>query len=374
MKCWTKATNNLNAFLSLVRAGLWEDHFCLSLVGEIDFKEVYRLAEEQSVIGLVAAGLEYVKDRKVPTDDVLTFVGSTLLLEQRNNTMNEFAVWLIQRLREDGIYTLLVKGQGVAQYYERPLWRASGDIDLLLDEDNYVKAKKLLLPIAEHYDNEEIIAKHQALNIRGVEVELHGRLPFGLSRRVDKVVDLALENSLSDIRNSKVWRLNGVDINLPNVNDDIIVIFTHFLSHFFVEGVGLRQICDWCRLLWTYKDSIDINLLERRLHKAGLVSEWCSFASLAVNCLGMPVEAMPFYKDSRSYKGKAKLLLKRIIKTGNMGHNNDLSYRAKQSPFVSNVITFFRRFADFFEFSFIFPIDAPKFFVNYVFNRIRVLK
>lgn len=133
----------------------------------------------------------------------------------------------------------------------------------------------------------------------------------------------------------------------------------------------MRQICDWCRLLWTYKDSIDRDLLQRRLREAGIVSEWCAFASLAVNHLGMPEDAMPFYNDAHFYKVKVEQLLRRIIRTGNMGHNNDMNYRANHTPFVSNVITFFRRFADFFTLTFVFPKDAPRFFVKYVYNRIR---
>ena len=365
MRSWTK--NNQKAFLALVRAGLWEEDAQLSSFGDIDYKEVFRLAKEQTVVGLVAAGLEHVKDVKVPKDDVFAFVGNTLQLEQRNISMNEFAAWLIQCLKEKGIYTLLVKGQGVAQCYERPLWRASGDIDLLLDTENYEKAKKLLLPIADHFDEEEIVTKHHALSIRGVEVELHGRMSFGLSHRVDRVVDSVLENSLSDIRRSNVWRLNGIDINLPNVNDDIIIIFTHYLSHFFVEGVGLRQICDWCRILWTYKEPLNCELLNSRIRKMGLMSEWRVFAAIAVEKFGMSAEAMPFYK--KGYTRRADLTIKRIIKSGNFGHNNDLSYRVKYKGLKYKMVSLWRRFWDFFGLSFIFPIDAPKFFVTYVLTK-----
>ena len=60
------------------------------------------------------------------------------------------------------------------------------------------------------------------------------------------------------------------------------------------EGVGLRQVCDWCRLLWTYKDSLNYGLLEQRIKRAGLMSEWKAFGAYAVDYLGMPVEAIPF--------------------------------------------------------------------------------
>ena len=59
--------------------------------------------------------------------------------------------------------------------------------------------------------------------------------------------------------------------------------------------VGLRQFCDWCRLLWTYRRSINVGLLEARLNEMGLVSVWKAFGAFAVEYLGMPGEAMPLY-------------------------------------------------------------------------------
>jgi len=63
--------NNIQAFLELVRGGLWENEAHLSQYGVIDFDEVYRLAKEQSVVGLVAAGIEHVADVKLPQNSVL---------------------------------------------------------------------------------------------------------------------------------------------------------------------------------------------------------------------------------------------------------------------------------------------------------------
>ena len=77
-------------FLALVRAGLWEEDVQLGSYGEIDFKKVHQLAEKQSVVGLVAAGIEHVTDTRIPKDVVLSFVGQALQLEQRNKAMNRY--------------------------------------------------------------------------------------------------------------------------------------------------------------------------------------------------------------------------------------------------------------------------------------------
>ena len=65
--------------------------------GEIDFAEVLRLSEEQSVVGLVAAGIEHITDKKPQKKDVLQFIGRTVQLEQRNQTMNYFIGVLVDK-------------------------------------------------------------------------------------------------------------------------------------------------------------------------------------------------------------------------------------------------------------------------------------
>lgn len=362
-----KLTNNQYAFLELLRAGLWEKEAWLLPFKALNYETIIQLAEEQSVVGLVTAGLEQVNDVKVPQEVLLQIIGCTLQIEQQNQAMDDFLVKLIKKLDKEGVHTLLIKGQGVAQCYEKPLWRASGDIDLLLDGENYEKAKEVLIPIAEHVDVEEVFAKHQAINLNGFEVELHGRMPFYLSRKVDEVIDAVLNESLKE-NGSRIWKLEESDVYLPKTENDIVIVYTHLLFHFFVEGVGLRQICDWCRLLWSYRTELDLQLLESRIRKMGLVTEWRAFAALAVDYLGMPAESMPLY--STGYECRAERILTHILKCGNMGHNNDLSYRRKYNGLLSRIITLFRRACDFGKFTFIFPLDAPRFFVNYVVGKV----
>ena len=184
-----KLDNNQQAFFALVRAGLWETEVKLTQFDQIDFNQVHRLAEEQSVVGLVVAGIEHVIDIKVPQATALTFVGDALQLEQRNKVMNSYISKLMDELRKQDIYSILIKGQGIAQCYERPFWRAAGDIDLLLDNHNYEKAKQKLIPKAENVETEYSYFKHLGMSIDGWEVELHGTFQSRLSKRVDNVID-----------------------------------------------------------------------------------------------------------------------------------------------------------------------------------------
>lgn len=360
--------NNQRAFFELLRAGLWEKEVRLSPYNNIDYSVILNLAEEQSVVGLVATGLEHVSDVKVPQQWALQFAGQTIQLEQRNKAMNAFVAKLIGMLRNEDIYTLLVKGQGIAQCYERPLWRACGDVDLYLSKDNYEKAKELLLPIATNIEKEERRRLHLGMTVEGWVVELHGTMHTKLSRRMNRVAD-DVHSDLFYNGNVRSWNDNGVPVFLPSANNDVIIIFNHIINHFFLEGVGLRQICDWCRLMWTYRSDLDLRLLETRIRKMGLMTEWKAFYNLASRYLGMPDLGEGIMASDSRFDKKADRIMGYVLESGNFGHNRDVSYRAKNSAVVVNTITLWRRICDFAKFTRVFPVDAPKFLVQYLWNR-----
>ena len=324
-----KTQGSYPAFLSLLRVGLWEDEakVCFSTVASlqsrqkdlpttIDYDEILHHAQVQSVVGLVAAGAEKLTAYSLPLTEKLKFLGQCQLIEQRNTSMNRFIEDLISRLQQAGIAALLVKGQGLAQCYTRPWLRSCGDVDLFFDEKGYRKATDCLSPIASMMGKENPFNRHLATTIDGWSVELHGTLRGLLKRRLDKVVDEVQDDTFSNNR-VRVWHNGSAEVLLPAPDNDVIFVFAHLLQHFFKESVSLRQICDWCRLLWTYKDEIDKSLLEERLRKMRVVSEWKAFAALAIDYLGMPVEAMPLYSPSKYWSSKANRLLAGILNDNN---------------------------------------------------------
>ena len=110
-------------------------------------------------------------------------------------------------------------------------------------------------------------------------------------------------------------------------------------------------------------------MLESRLKGMDLMPEWKGFASFTVNYLGMPVDAMPLYMDTPRYRRKADQICRLILRTGNMGHNIDQTYRTKYPGLVAKVITFFRRLGEFARLTVIFPENAVAFWATYVIRR-----
>ena len=353
------------ASFALLRAGLWEKEVRLLPYGEVDYNEIMRLAEEQSVVGLVAAGMEHVSDTKIPKQDLLQFIGQTLQIEEQNKAMNYFIGVLVDKMRNEGIYTLLLKGQGIAQCYERPLWRSCGDVDFFLSDENYAKAKSFLTPLAERVEKEYFREKHLGMNIDPWVVELHGSLYCGLSSRIEKELDYVYRDTFLG-GNIRSWNNENVQVHLLTPENDSFYVFTHILQHFYKGGIGLRQICDWCRLLWRYRSELCVSLLEKRICKAGLITEWRAFAAFAVDYLGMPVEAMPLFHESETQNHilhrKAVMIKDFVLEVGNMGHNRDKSYFEKYPYVIRKTISFNRRCRDLVRHAKIFPKDSVRIF------------
>lgn len=362
--------NSFDAFFALVRAGLWEKEIQLLPYGEVDYVEIMRHAQEHAVVGLVAAGLEHVVDVKAPHEDTLTFVGAALQIEKCNVAMNHFIADLIAKMRDADIYSVLVKGQGVAQCYERPLWRASGDVDFYLNNDNYEKAKEFLLPLAKSVEPEGEYQKHLNMTIGSWVVELHGSMRCGLSKRMDKVID-EIHHDIFNNDHVRSWQNGNAQVFLPSVGNDVMIVFTHYLKHFFKGGIGLRQICDWCRLLWTYRSEVNLRLLESRLNGMNLMSEWKAFGAYAVVFLGLPADSMPFYSSSEKWKRKAKRINDFILRVGNMGQNRDFNYLKKYPYLIRKGLSLCRRIVDLINHAKIFPMDSLRFFPRIIINGVR---
>lgn len=359
-----------NAFFALLRSGLWEQGAQVSPYEPLDFNALFQMAKDQSVVGLLAAGLEHVEDRKVTKQEAVPFLKKVVALENRNASMNTFIESLFIKLRGAGISSMLVKGQGIAQCYERPQWRYSGDVDLLLDAENYVKARELFAKEIAVAEPEGKSIKHQGMKLGAWTVELHGTLRSELSPRVDRIIDSVQEECIR-FGLVRTWRNGETDIFLPSPDCDVIFIFTHILKHFYKGGIGLRQICDWCRLLWIYWNGIDKSLLEKWLREMRLMSEWKAFAAMVVDYLGFPATDMPLYDPDPKWSKKATRILSFILKVGNFGWKRDMSYYQKYPYLVRKAISLGRRFGDSVRHVSIFPLDSLRFFPNLVFSGLR---
>lgn len=120
-----------------------------------------------------------------------------------------------------------------------------------------------------------------------------------------------------------------------------------------------------------YRNALDLRVLESRIRKMGLMTEWKAFGAYAVVWLGMPVEAMPFYSASASWRRKAARINRFVMDVGNMGHNRNNRFYGSRTFLVRKIGAFSQRFSDLIRHTMIFPLDSLRFTPSIIVNGIK---
>lgn len=306
-------------FLYLLRTGLWGKMDDPGVCEEADLLEIIRIARSQTVFGLVIDGLDSAmkscaEDLQLPENYARKLMLELLLIENTNRHLNAFMPKLSKMLT--GIDYVMVKGQAVAQYYRNPLHRQAGDIDLVLDVDNYRQAADSITKKADKIEKEDIERRHFSSQFGDICLELHGAEVYGYNKNLDARIIEWTFRRLSEQKNEVEY--NGVKINIPSENFDAIYIFLHFFKHFINSGISFRQLCDWVRCLNSGK--VDMDILKEDIEYLGCKEVWKVFACVGVKYLGCPKSVMPYY-DSK-YEEKAAKVVKIIFKGGNFGYED----------------------------------------------------
>lgn len=306
----------LDAFFALLRAGLL--HKPVALRGEIPWQEVYTLATQQSMLGIVFDGVSLLPEGQQPPKALLIkWMGIVAHLEQKNELLNQRAVDLAKLYASVDIPMLLMKGQGVALNYPNPKHRACGDIDVFLGEEFYKKANSLLLN-----DGGVIYPglnyKHSTFTWRDVCIENHRvMLSFGHKRRnreyQKRILAWFPEQSASVV-------INGMAIGVAPVSFNAVYLLHHAMFHLYIDGLGLRQPMDWLLFLKQHRAEIDSLQLDRDLHRYDLFRFAQAVVYIGVTYLGFSPEELPVSMPGTSKWGE--LLLNEILLSGNFGHHD----------------------------------------------------
>lgn len=320
-----------------------------------------RIAKSQTVLGLVAnevlktdslAGLLTDQDKV----KLKRFVMSNLATGQM---LNNALVNIVAELRKHGVEPVLLKGQGIAKCYPLPELRQCGDIDIYVGKENFAKACEVIGAMSTPEDHHGDIPslKHFHTRIGKAFIEIHRYTDVYFPGRLDKVYqeisDEGMETGLVPLD------FAGVPVMSPSNDFNVFFIFNHFWHHFIADGVGLRQICDWVRLLHVNHGKINLDYLADVLNKMKLMKEWQVFAYIAVNTLGLPSEEMPFYDPK--YKKGADKVLELIMQEGNFGYENQKGYQRPKGYFAGKWYSFKKSFSRNLKVLHIFPLETLRY-------------
>lgn len=309
--------------LDLVAVGLGFKQPCEELFSaNVDWQELHRQAARQTVVGTVFDGIAKLPATMRPPKTVLLqWYAEVMRIEQSNHRLNEAVKTVVGRYRAAGLTPVLLKGQGVAQYYPNPLHRQSGDIDIFF-YDQYDKANAEAARwegVEFHHDT----SYHQGFMWHGVEVENHSKyVGFYHPRNVRRWQEWQKIQPLTD---GERLRMGGFEVDVPAPQMNAVYIFLHLLHHFLQMGVGLRQVCDWLCLLNSRADAVSEEKMAMAMKLLPIRRSMTALGFIAVHYLSFPEEKLPFHINDRRTNHDAKRMLRDILDTGNFGKDTDLS-------------------------------------------------
>ena len=314
-------------FLELLRAGLWgvaadPENF---KPDSVDWKAVLRVAKEQTMMAVVADGIETLpKELWPPKEVMMKLAMMRLKIEQTHVLLNSTIAQIVRALDAQGVPSVLLKGQGIAQNYLRPESRTCGDIDLYTGHGGYQKAFEIIEGLQEGRAHKEAAEceHHLHTSLNGVEVEIHRLASFLHGKRMNANFQKWTQESMDALFGTdrlEVWDNGGTPVALAPATYNAFFILHHAVRHMTTEGVGFRQICDWTMLLHKCHAQVDVELLGRKLKELHMERIWQEFGRLAVGFLGLPASELPLAPADLTPSRRTHELLQHIFISGNFG-------------------------------------------------------
>ena len=290
----------------------------------IDWPAIYHISREQTVVGLIVDAINTLPAELMPPKAIAQrFAIDKLNIERSHLKLNSVLKIVVEALNKEGIPHVLLKGQGVAQNYPNPTSRTCGDIDLYIGQDNFEYTKEILITLSDN-PKEKIkeTIKHASFQIHGIEIEIHRIATYFGSQRTNErfqsytytILDASM-NNLTNTHPLEEWNNMGSIIYMPCPTYNAIFQITHMIYHFIDSGIGLRQLCDWTRLIYTH--TFNELELQKVIKEFKLEKAWTGIASIAHNFLGLPQENIPYCNNID--KKLSERMLRIIFMTGNFG-------------------------------------------------------
>ena len=329
-------------FLELMRAGLWgvaadPDNF---KPDSTDWRAVLRIAKEQTMMVVVTDGIETLpKELWPPKEVMMKLAMMRVKTSQAHQLLNSTIAQIVAALEAEGVHSVLLKGQGIAQNYRRPESRTCGDIDLYTGLGGYTRAYEIIEALHEGRPHKEAAecTHHLHTDLNGVEVEIHRQTSFLHGKRMDANFQEWSKQSLDELFGSEaleMWDNGGTAVALAPATYNAFFILHHAVRHMTTEGVGFRQICDWVMLLHRCHSQVEVQLLGRKLKELRMERIWAEFGRLAVNYLGLPADELPLAPANLAPTRRTHKLLQHIFISGNFGRFDANGRDHSQVPYL----------------------------------------
>ena len=296
--------------------------FCIGSAKEIpdslkeaDWKELYRIAQKQALLGVLFHGIRRLPKDLAPEQKLLMqWMAMSEKIRKQNIRLFLDSAKVCKKFEDVGFRNCILKGQGNALLYPDPYMRTSGDIDIYLDGGR----NRVMQYINKVCPNQVMRYHHVDFPVMKTAIEVH----FTPSYMFFLIHNSRMQKwfkEVMDLQCSNVVTLpDGYgEITVPTTSFNVIYILSHLYRHVFTEGIGLRQLIDYYFVLVKSEEGRVKNLtaLQRELKFLGLWKFAGAVMYVLHEALGLPEAKMIAPIDVN----EGRFLLAEIMQGGNFG-------------------------------------------------------
>lgn len=302
---------------------------------EVDWKELYRIAQKQALLGVLFHGIQRLPKELAPEQKLLMqWMVMAEMVRKQNIKLYQDSVKVCQNFEKEGFANCILKGQGNALLYPDPYMRTPGDIDIYLSGGR----KKIMKYVDQVCPNQVMRYHHVDFPVMKTAIEVHFTPSYMFYPIHNRRMQKWFEKVMGEQCSHRASLPDGYgEIHVPQVSFNVIYILSHLYRHIFTEGIGLRQLLDYYYVLVKWHTDLtnltdsnkslpqmtqintDLDALRHELKYLGLWKFAQAVMFVMKEVFGLSEDRMIAPMDEK----EGRFLLDEIMRGGNFGQYDD---------------------------------------------------
>ena len=295
-----------------------------------DISAILKEAQQQTVYTMVFPFLRKIILQSEPESYAKR--NEIFLANAMSNTANVMEHSELHSLMcSNGIEYSVLKGLASAYYYPDASLRDMGDVDFLVGEADYEKAKSAVLGIdfnIDHGDEKDsihIAYKRMPRSIWEQHRRINGIPDTATGKLIKKETDRIIETSVT-------ITAEGATCRIPDAFHHGLIMLLHLIAHMTSEGIGLRHLCDWAVFAESIENDEFSELFEKKLKSFGLWRFAQIMTLTSQQYLG--ISHKEWAQNETIDKEHLENVMTDILNGGNFGKKDSNRYR--EIKYISN--------------------------------------
>ena len=290
--------NLTNVFIDILKSAMLQTS-CDTIDGLCaqDWEMIYEISQKQQLAPMIYQQIFSNESFQNSNPEFQQFWKMDTLNQAGNQARKSMLfLMMFDKMRENGLTPLVVKGIVCRNLYPNPDLRTSNDEDLYIPRAQFAKMDEFLQ--AEGFVREELIEDKVYQEVpyqnprNGLYFELHMDLfpqESGAYGHFNQLFEDAFDTCAEvEIQGSKVLTLNP--------KQHFLYLVCHSLKHFLHSGFGIRQACDLLYFAQKYHEAFDWNEIRNIMREYHMDTFAMNVLDIGVCYLGFTWEELGLSK------------------------------------------------------------------------------